>query len=508
MRPRSTPSATRSSTARRPTSSARCRCRRPCRGALVKADEQEMFAGRARRTRRTRASRSTSRSSRCRSSRPTRRSSAVMASAINFNTVWTSIFEPLPDVRVPEAARPRERVGHAPRPAVPRDRVATRAGVVLRVGSAVRNWKPGDAVTVHCLHVDDQDPSAHDDSMMATNQRIWGFETNFGGLAEIAVVKANQLMPKPAHLTWEEAACNALCNSTSYRMIVSPNGSQMTQGQAVLVWGATGGIGAYACQYVLNGGGTPVGVVSSREARRAAARDGLSRHVIDRRGRGLQVLERRRHRAGPGGVAAARQEDPRARRPRRRHRVRAPRPLDDGRVGVRRQARRHDHHVRGDVGLQDRVRQPLPLDEPEDAEGLPLRELPRGVGGEPAGVRGADPPDAVEGVPARPDRRGRVPGAPQPASRARSACCASRPKRASASPTRRRASSTSTRSRCSAASRTEQVDRHGHAAHRDRPRRHRRQRPRGRDRLLPRRRSAARSSTARSSSATASRRRC
>ena len=83
--------------------------------------------------------------------------------------------------------------------------------------------------------------------MMATNQRIWGFETNFGGLAEIAVVKANQLMPKPAHLTWEEAACNALCNCTSYRMIVSPNGSQMTQGQTVLVWGATGGIGAYAC---------------------------------------------------------------------------------------------------------------------------------------------------------------------------------------------------------------------------------------------------------------------
>ena len=46
--------------------------------------------------------------------------------------------------------------------------------------------------------------------MLAANQRIWGFETNFGGLADLAVVKANQLMPKPAHLTWEEAACNAL----------------------------------------------------------------------------------------------------------------------------------------------------------------------------------------------------------------------------------------------------------------------------------------------------------
>ena len=96
----------------------------------------------------------------------------------------------------------------------------TPSGVVLRVGSAVRNWKPGDRVTVHCNYVDDQDPSAHDDSMMAANQRIWGFETNFGGLADLTLVKANQLMPKPAHLTWEEAAVNALCNSTSYRMLV------------------------------------------------------------------------------------------------------------------------------------------------------------------------------------------------------------------------------------------------------------------------------------------------
>ena len=151
----------------------------------------------------------------------------------------------------------------------------------------MRNWKPGDVVTAHCLHVDDQDPSAHDDSMMATNQRIWGFETNFGGLAEVAVVKANQLMPKPAHLTWEEAACNALCNSTSYRMIVSKNGSQMTQGQAVLVWGATGGIGAYATQYVLNGGGTPVGVVSS-EKRAELLRAMGCEAVIDRRAEGYK----------------------------------------------------------------------------------------------------------------------------------------------------------------------------------------------------------------------------
>lgn len=187
---------------------------------------------------------------------------AVMASSINFNTVWTSIFEPLPTFGFLDRLGRESSWGarHA------RDEHVVgsdAAGVVLRVGSAVRLWKVGDKVTVHCNHVDDQDPSAHDDSMLGANQRIWGFETNFGGLAEIAVVKANQLMPKPTHLSWEEAAINALCNSTSYRMLVSKNGAAMAQGDKVLIWGASGGLGAFACQYVLNGGGTPVGVVSS-----------------------------------------------------------------------------------------------------------------------------------------------------------------------------------------------------------------------------------------------------
>ena len=189
---------------------------------------------------------------------------AVMASSINFNTVWTSIFEPLPTFGF--LSRLGKESAWGKRHDLDHHVVGSDAsGVVVQVGSAVRNWKPGDRVTVHCNHVDDQDPSAHDDSMLAANQRIWGFETNFGGLADLAVVKANQLMAKPAHLTWEEAACNALTNSTSYRMLVSSNAAQMKQGDAVLIWGALGGIGGYAVQYVLNGGGTPVGVVSSPE---------------------------------------------------------------------------------------------------------------------------------------------------------------------------------------------------------------------------------------------------
>jgi crotonyl-CoA reductase len=200
--------------------------------------------------------------------------------------VWTSIFEPLPTFGFLERLG-RESTWGA-RHDLPYHIVGSDgSGVVLRVGSAVRKWKPGDRVTIQCNHVDDQDPSAHDDSMLADNQRIWGFETNFGGLADLTVVKANQLMPKPAHLTWEEAAVNGLCNSTSYRMIVSPHSADLTQGEAVLVWGATGGIGGYAVQYILNGGGTPVGVVSS-ENKAAMLREMGCEHVINRKEKGYQ----------------------------------------------------------------------------------------------------------------------------------------------------------------------------------------------------------------------------
>jgi len=206
---------------------------------------------------------------------------AVMASSINFNTVWSSIFEPV------SSFGPMQRLARESEWAKRHDRDyqvvgSDGSGVVLRVGAAVRNWKPGDRVTIHCNHVDDQDQSAHNDSMLAANQRIWGYETNFGGLADLAVVKANQLMPKPTHLSWEEAAVNALCNSTSYRMLVSKNGAQMKQGDVVLIWGATGGIGAYAVQYVLNGGGIPVGVVSSPDKAKILHEMGCEA-VIDRR---------------------------------------------------------------------------------------------------------------------------------------------------------------------------------------------------------------------------------
>ena len=211
---------------------------------------------------------------------------AVMASSINFNTMWTSIFEPLPTFAFLDRLGKESVWGK--RHALDYHVVGSDAsGVVVKVGSAVRNWKPGDRVTVHCNHVDDQDHSAHNDSMQAANQRIWGFETNFGGLADLSIVKANQLMPKPTHLSWEESAVNALCASTSYRMLVGDNAARMKQGDNVFIWGATGGIGAYATQLVLNGGGTPVGVVSSPERAELLNAMGCE-FVVDRKAEGYR----------------------------------------------------------------------------------------------------------------------------------------------------------------------------------------------------------------------------
>jgi len=188
---------------------------------------------------------------------------AVMASAINYNTVWTSIFEPMSTfgfLRRYGAVSPLTKRHDLPYHVVGSDA----AGVVLRVGAGVTKWKPGDEIVAHCLSVELEDADGHDDTMLDPQQRIWGFETNFGGLAELALV-----------------------NSTAYRQLVSHHGAQMKQGDTVLIWGASGGLGSYATQFALNGGAQPVCVVSSPEKAELCRRMGAEL-VIDRAAEGFR----------------------------------------------------------------------------------------------------------------------------------------------------------------------------------------------------------------------------
>ena len=210
---------------------------------------------------------------------------AVMASAVNYNTVWSAMFLPISTFRfLDQFARQGSWARRHRQPFHVLGSDA--AGVVVRVGEAVRHWSVGDRVVVAPPYIDEQDPIAQSDGMMAGDLRAWGFETNFGAFGHFAVARATQLIAKPRHLSWEEAACNTLCLGTAYRMLISAHGARIKLGDIVLIWGAAGGLGGYAVQLVRQAGGIAVGVVSSPDKADLMERLGCQ-VVLDRHELGL-----------------------------------------------------------------------------------------------------------------------------------------------------------------------------------------------------------------------------
>jgi NADPH:quinone reductase-like Zn-dependent oxidoreductase len=75
-------------------------------------------------------------------------------------------------------------------------------------------------------------------------QRTLLSELYDGTLAEQVVVPARNVLPKPADLSWEEAACLPTAWLTAYRMLFTQSGAR--PGQRVLVQGAGGGVATAA----------------------------------------------------------------------------------------------------------------------------------------------------------------------------------------------------------------------------------------------------------------------
>ena len=149
------------------------------RAATVHKDEVEMFAGMASRDKDPRQSLHVEEVDVPKVG-PGEALVAVMASAINYNTVWTSIFEPMSTFGFLERygrLSPATKKHDLPYHVVGSDL----CGVVLRTGPGVNVWKPGDEVVAHCLSVELEQADGHNDTMLDPEQRIWGFETNFGG---------------------------------------------------------------------------------------------------------------------------------------------------------------------------------------------------------------------------------------------------------------------------------------------------------------------------------------
>ncbi len=87
-------------------------------------------------------------------------------------------------------------------------------------------------------------------------QRTLLSEKHQGSLAEYVIVPARNVVPKPAELSFAEAACLPTAWLTAYRMLFVKSG--LRPGQTVLVQGASGGV-ATAC-ITMAPGRRPAGV--------------------------------------------------------------------------------------------------------------------------------------------------------------------------------------------------------------------------------------------------------
>jgi len=178
----------------------------------------------------------------------------VMAAGVNYNGVWASLGVPISPFDVHKA--PYHVAG------------SDASGIVWAVGSAVKRWKVGDEVVIHCNQDDGDDEHCNGgDPMYSPSQRIWGYETHDGSFAQFCRVQAQQLMPRPRHLTWEESACYTLTLATAYRMLFGHAPHDLQPGQNVLVWGASGGLGSYAIQLASTAGANAIGVISEEDKR-------------------------------------------------------------------------------------------------------------------------------------------------------------------------------------------------------------------------------------------------
>jgi crotonyl-CoA carboxylase/reductase len=177
----------------------------------------------------------------------------VMAAGVNYNNVWAALGQPVSVMRYGDHPEWGHHIGGS-----------DASGVVWKVGEGVTRWKPGDEVVIHCNMASYEDKEVHGlDPLAAPSQMIWGYETTWGSFAQFTKVQAQQLLPKPRNLAWDEAASYGLVYFTAYRMLITRCGLQ--SGQRVLVWGAAGGLGVFAIQLCKIAGAHAVGVVSSPE---------------------------------------------------------------------------------------------------------------------------------------------------------------------------------------------------------------------------------------------------
>lgn len=138
------------------------------------------------------------------------------------------------------------------------------AGVVVEVGPGVANVREGDEVVfnpgIWCGQCEFCRKGEHS---LCFSYGIVGEHTD-GTFAEYVKVKAEACFPKPAHMSWEEAAAFPLTFLTAWRMLFTR--ARLQAGETVLIHGIGGGV-AQAATILARQAQAAVIVTSSDDAK-------------------------------------------------------------------------------------------------------------------------------------------------------------------------------------------------------------------------------------------------